>query len=238
MFEKGSVDRLLEVMEKDIFRLELLIESSSRAAPIRQEARKKLTRRPWQSIQTAAHSLFTAISLDWRRKCTDCHSSFLKLNTVSPSLLDKTCLIPQQADSMSGSHPLGILPPMRDLYIQGQSPASPLATQKRFWIQNETLFTFSILLLELSYLKPLSSFKISDDVDTAGNDTSLTEHSIAARLAGVIRLKEPSQYSDAVQRCLYCLFDTSSRDLADSSLQEEFWRAVVEPLRELDAILA
>jgi hypothetical protein len=87
-FDNGNFDKLLEVIEKDLFRLERLIESSSRAAPIRQEARKKLTRRPWQNVQTAARSLFTAISLNWRCKCPDCHSGFLKLNAVSQHAQD------------------------------------------------------------------------------------------------------------------------------------------------------
>jgi hypothetical protein len=157
---------------------------------------------------------------------------------ADPSMLDKIYLVPPQAGSQSGSHSSGILPTTKDLYILGQSPTPPPATQNRFWIPNETLFTLSILLLELSYLSPLSSFKTSADIDVSGNDTLLTEHSIAARLVDNIVSREPSRYSEAVRRCLYCQFETSSRDLSDGSLQEEFWRGVVEPLRELDAIFA
>jgi hypothetical protein len=79
-FLNGGYKRLLEAIEGDLIRLQRLIEMNSRAAPVRQEARKKLSQMPWRNIQTAARSLFESIATGWRCKCTDCHSSFLRLN--------------------------------------------------------------------------------------------------------------------------------------------------------------
>jgi hypothetical protein len=157
---------------------------------------------------------------------------------ADPSRLDKVYLVVPAPASLPSSYPTGALPcsTKYDLYISDQATTTPHAAQQRSWIPNETLFTLGILLLELSYLVPLSSFKTPADLDPAGNDTPVTEHRIAARLADHIISREPSGYSEAVKRCLYCQFDTSSRDLGESSLQEEFWRGVVEPLRELDAL--
>jgi hypothetical protein len=100
-FLNGGYERLLEAIEGDLIRLQRLIEMNSRAAPVRQEARKKLIQMPWRNIQAAAGSLFEAISTGWRCKCTDCHSSFLRLNAPAR----------QTSNQLGGSYSFALLVP-------------------------------------------------------------------------------------------------------------------------------
>lgn len=76
------------------------------------------------------------------------------------------------------------------------------------------------------------------DLISSGKDTPLTESSIAARLADDVESRELGRYAQTVSRCRYCQFDTSSRDQGEISLQEDFWRDVVAPLKQLDAVFA
>jgi hypothetical protein len=100
-FRNGGYKKLLGAIEEDLVRLQGLIEMNSQATPIRQEARKKLTKMPWQNIQTAARGLFEAIATGWRCKCTDCHSSFLRLNAPAQQI----------SNQIGGSYSFALLVP-------------------------------------------------------------------------------------------------------------------------------
>lgn len=103
----------------------------------------------------------------------------------------------------------------------------------RIGIQNELLFQLGVLLLEIAYNQPLSQLRQPSDLDASGNETLLTDYLVAVRLADEITRHEPSKYSDAVRRCLFCRFTCMSTNLSDTELQEEFHGGVVVPLLEI-----
>lgn len=103
----------------------------------------------------------------------------------------------------------------------------------RVGVQNELLFQLGVLLLEIAYDRPLSKMRLPADLDGSGNETILTDYLVAVRLADEIVYREPSKYSDAVKRCLFCRFTCTSTNLSDAELQEEFFESVVQPLVQL-----
>lgn len=108
----------------------------------------------------------------------------------------------------------------------------------RVGIQNELLFQLGVLLLEIAYGQPLSQLRQPSDLDASGNETLLTDYLVAVRLSDEITQREPSKYSDAVRRCLFCRFTCTSTNLSDTELQEEFHGGVVVPLLEIYSVFS
>lgn len=110
-------------------------------------------------------------------------------------------------------------------------------TQSRSWSQNETVFAFGVLLIELSFGQRLNAYKTAEDVDGQGNDTIFTEYSIATRLVQELAIREPSNYADAAKRCIFVNSETTNADIESPKFQEQFHRGVIMPLQELCDVL-
>ncbi|KAF8246381.1 hypothetical protein K440DRAFT_632076 [Wilcoxina mikolae CBS 423.85] len=114
------------------------------------------------------------------------------------------------------------------------APNSQQSTQSksRCFIKNEMVFALGVALLELSYGKPLLSFKTADDLDGQGNETSFTEFSIANRLIDDIRGRELPNYAEAVIRCIRCNFNTFTYSFDVDEFRECFYQGVIQPLQQ------
>jgi hypothetical protein len=144
---------------------------------------------------------------------------------------------------------------LQDIYLLTSSPQNPGLTPAQPYVRrsfvgakklintakattrplvaNETVFALGVILLELSFGRPLSSFKIATDVDAQGNDTPYTEHLIASRLLEMLILLEGDKYADAAKRCLMGSFNSAGSNLEDPAFQEQFYAGVVAPLQEV-----
>jgi hypothetical protein len=98
------------------------------------------------------------------------------------------------------------------------------------------VFSLGVALLELSFREPLLSYKTDDD---PGNQTGMTELSIAYRLAEKIRKYEVPVYVDAVTRCLHCNFGLASDySLSNDKFREGFYQGVISPLQQAQQFLS
>ena len=112
------------------------------------------------------------------------------------------------------------------------SPPPQVAKLKKHrCVKNEMVFALGVALLELSYGQPLLSLKTPDDLNDQVIEDSVTEVSIATRLANRIHEREMENYAKPVLRCVGCNFDTFPCDLNDRSFREKFFNSVVRPLR-------
>ena len=109
-------------------------------------------------------------------------------------------------------------------------------SQSRTWVRNEAIFGLGVLLIELSYGRPLLTYKTPSDL-SEGKETLFTEYAVATRLAQGISQREPEKYTNAVMRCVFCTF-TTAPDMENRALQEEFLDGVVQPLQELCDVLS
>lgn len=109
-----------------------------------------------------------------------------------------------------------------------RSPSAQVARARtRRCIKNEMVFALGVALLELSYGQPLLSLKTPEDLNDQGMEDSMTEVSIATRLAD----REMDNYAKSVSRCIRCSFDTFSCNFEDRGFREKFLNGVVTPLR-------
>jgi hypothetical protein len=130
-----------------------------------------------------------------------------------------------------------------EVYVSRKFAAKPsyttgVNTKYRWWIKNETLFAFGILLIELSFGQRLHVFKTAEDVDSQGNDTVFTEYLIATRLVRELANREPLKYAEAVDRCIFLgtthvQLGATNADIENSNIQEQFYKDVIIPLQEL-----
>jgi hypothetical protein len=111
------------------------------------------------------------------------------------------------------------------------TPTTAVVSRRRRCVKNEMVFALGITLLELSYGQPLLSLQNPDDLNDQGMEDSMTEVSIAMRLAGKIHEREMDNYAKAVLRCVTCSFDTFTCDFGDRVFREKFFDGVVAPLR-------
>jgi hypothetical protein len=102
----------------------------------------------------------------------------------------------------------------------------------RDFLQNEMIFALGVALLELSYGKPIMSFKTAQDLDGQGKETVFTEYSIATRLIKRIEDRELRNYADAVIKCVRLNFETSTASLDDDDFRQRFYEGVLVPLQE------
>ncbi|KAH0543123.1 hypothetical protein FGG08_002549 [Glutinoglossum americanum] len=111
-------------------------------------------------------------------------------------------------------------------------PKQSTQLKSRSFIKNEMVFALGIALLELSYGKPILSFKTAEDLDSQGNETNFTEFSIANRLIETIETRELTNYARAVIRCIRCNFETFTYSLDDDDFRERFYQSVILPLQQ------
>lgn len=72
-------------MEKDLFRLERLLETSAKLPAIRRDRKNKLSKKSWVVVRESAQSLFTALTNRWHCTCPSAHSALLRLDVVDTS---------------------------------------------------------------------------------------------------------------------------------------------------------
>jgi hypothetical protein len=109
---------------------------------------------------------------------------------------------------------------------------SNAAVKHRRVFKNEVVFTLGVALLELAYGSSILSLKEPEDLNDDGKVDSMTEFSIASRLARELIKYESENYARAVFRCVNCTFDTFASDFDDKEFREAFYQAVVVPLLE------
>lgn len=78
-FDRDKIDKLLEQIEKDVFRIDNLTQGNVKLEPLRQERRRKSNTLHWQGIRDHAKLLFDAISSRWLCDCEHEHKASLKL---------------------------------------------------------------------------------------------------------------------------------------------------------------
>ena len=95
-------------------------------------------------------------------------------------------------------------------------------------IRNEALFNLGVLLLELSFGKPLQEFKTVDDPPI------FTEFAIARRLVETLAEEEASGYADAARACIFCDFGTKYHvtSLDNEGFRQAVYHDVVIPLED------
>lgn len=106
------------------------------------------------------------------------------------------------------------------------------ANKRRRCVKNEMVFALGVALLELTHGAPILSFKQPDDLNEEGKEDTMTEVSIATRLAQEINEHESDNYAKAVLRCVTCSFDTFNFDFDDREFREKFYQGVVVPLQQ------
>ena len=94
------------------------------------------------------------------------------------------------------------------------------------------VFALGVALLELAHGAPILTFRQADDLNEDGKEDSMTEVSIATRLAHEINNDESENYAKAVLRCITCSFDTFSYEFDDSEFREKYYEGVVVPLQQ------
>ena len=97
---------------------------------------------------------------------------------------------------------------------------------------NSNLFNLGVLLLELGYSKPLSSFRDSSDY-TNCKEEKVTDFVLAKRLSLTLGRQMGSAYARIVQKCLRCNLGKGS-DLSDLDTQAIFYQDVVCELERLE----
>ena len=121
-------------------------------------------------------------------------------------------------------------------FTSGPGQVAPPTSESRAWVRNEAIFTLGVLLIELSYGRPLLAYKTAADLNE-GKETMFTEYSVATRLAQNMAQREPPNYASVVMRCVFFTFDTPA-DLESAALQDRFHHDVIMPLQELNDILS
>jgi hypothetical protein len=106
------------------------------------------------------------------------------------------------------------------------------AAKRRRLVKNEMIFALGVALLELAHGSSLLTFKEPEDLSEDGKEDSMTEVSIASRLARELNDYESENYARAVLRCITCNFDTFAFDFDDREFREKFYEGVVVPLQE------
>lgn len=99
-------------------------------------------------------------------------------------------------------------------------------------IDNELVFALGVMLIEMSYAKPLLHFKEPAD----GNDPC-TNLLIASRLTQGLGSREGEKYATVAKRCVKGLFDVKEHSFDKSDFQEQFYAGVIQPLMELQAAI-
>jgi hypothetical protein len=128
-------------------------------------------------------------------------------------------------------------PYVRRTFVRAKTLTHTAKATARPLVANETVFALGVILLELSFGQPLSSFKTVADLDAQGNDTPYTEHMIAARLLDTLILLDGEKYADAAKRCLMGSFNSAGSNLENPDFQEQFYTGVVAPLEEIYDVL-
>lgn len=99
--------------------------------------------------------------------------------------------------------------------------------------RNALVFALGVMLLELSYGKPLSAFVLPDELDTDAKEMPETGLLVAQRLVQDTGDRESNDYSWATASCIQCDVGQPRQ----SSLNEDDFRAgfishVIEPLKD------
>jgi len=106
------------------------------------------------------------------------------------------------------------------------------AAKRRRLVKNEMVFALGVALLELAHGSSILSLKEPEDLSEDGKEDSMTEVSIANRLAQELNNYESENYARAARRCITCTFDTFAFDFNDREFREAFYHEVVFPLEE------
>lgn len=95
-------------------------------------------------------------------------------------------------------------------------------------VRNESVFKLGVLLLELSYGKPIEYFQSADD------PPYFTEYAIAKRLVEDLAEEEASGYADAARACIFCDFGTKVKvpSLDNEAFRQAVYDDVVIPLED------
>ena len=95
-------------------------------------------------------------------------------------------------------------------------------------IENELVFALGVMLIELSYAKPLISFK-----EPADGNHPYTNLQIASRLVRNLYWRDGEKYANAAMKCIKCNFVVREYSFDNPDFQEQFYTGVVQPLVEL-----
>ena len=125
------------------------------------------------------------------------------------------------------------------LNVAVKGPMVPLSRSSTFptrtLIRNHLVFGLGVMLLELAYQAPLLSLQKATDVDAY--EESNTLYYIADRVRhATSRMIGSPRYAEVARKCVQCDFGRGS-DLNDASLQDVFFREVVQELENMESEL-
>lgn len=102
----------------------------------------------------------------------------------------------------------------------------------RQFSRNALVFALGVILLELSYGRPLIDLALADELDANGAEKPETELLVARRLLDDIGSRETNKYSDATASCVNCdVGQPRQSSLDHDDFRAGFIECVVEPLR-------
>ncbi|EPE36148.1 hypothetical protein GLAREA_05486 [Glarea lozoyensis ATCC 20868] len=96
-------------------------------------------------------------------------------------------------------------------------------------IQNETIFSLGVSLIELCFGSSLEALREEEDVSL---NPQLTAYMTARRLLSQVYEESGNRYGDAVRRCVNCEFDHRKPSLEVETFRDKFFSGVVVPLEE------
>jgi hypothetical protein len=197
---------------------------------------------PQLSLRSLISGTQSTVPASLDLSATDRHKYELAVTLATSVLqLNKTPWLKDRwsSDDVLFLPPPGEINPARCAYISrpfasaSLPRANTIPLSNRPTVRNEALFALGVSLMELSLGKPLEHFVEAGDLDTNGERTILTDFIVAQRLLAKVSQKEGNRYTDAVNRCLYGLFDGLEPDLTNEKFRQGFYQGVVVELRDL-----
>ncbi|KAL7935836.1 hypothetical protein V8C35DRAFT_298350 [Trichoderma chlorosporum] len=89
-------------------------------------------------------------------------------------------------------------------------------------VKNKEIFALGVVLLELSYGRPLLSLQAPEDLDGQGRANPSTIFLKVTRLARDIIGRETKNYANVVSRCVNCMFETPTYDFENQAFRRSF----------------
>jgi hypothetical protein len=121
----------------------------------------------------------------------------------------------------------------RSFTCNSLSPPESIMSIGRQISRNTLVFALGVMLLELSYGKPLIACALPDELGANGEELSTTELMVAQRLVKDIGDRESKNYSWATASCIHCdVGEPRQSSLDEEGFRTGFIACVIKPLED------